>query len=125
VPDVRAKWRVEIETHIPKIIERLAAAAVAGDVQAAGLLLARCVPPVRPEAATVRLDVPEGASTADAVRAVLAAVAAGRLAPDAAKNIVDVITAGRQLEVVEELAERVRLLEQQQRGEHEDDRQPD
>lgn len=102
---------------MPAIIERLAAEALAGDVSAAGLLLARCVPAVRPEAATVRVDLPQDATPAEIARHVLAAVAAGSLPHDVAKSIADVVAAVRQLEAVEELAERVRALESAQRGE--------
>ena len=120
MPDIRARWRREIEAHIPAIIERLAAEALAGDVSAAGLLLARCVPAVRPEAATVRVDLPEDATPAEIARRVLAAVAAGSLPHDAGRSIAETLAAVRTLETIDALAERVANLERS-RSEHADD----
>ena len=77
-----AKLRAAIAKHIPSIIDKLTTAALFGDVSAARLLLERVIAPLKAseDAAPLTLD---GTLTQQG-RAVVAAVAAGDLAPDRA-----------------------------------------
>ena len=55
-----AKLRAGIAERVPDILDRLTEAALAGDVQAARLLLERVLPPVKPVELPVELTLAEG-----------------------------------------------------------------
>ena len=74
------KMRAAIAGNVPAILESLTTAALAGDVQAARLLLERALPPIKPVEQSQPLSLPDGTLTEQG-RAVLASVAAGELAP--------------------------------------------
>ena len=75
-----ARMRAAIAGNVPAILDSLTSAALAGDVQAARLLLERALPPIKAVEATQALSLPDGTLTEQG-RAVLASVAAGELAP--------------------------------------------
>lgn len=85
-----AALRASIAGHVPEIIGRLVEAAKAGDVQAARLLLERVLPPIKPAELAAPLALPDG-TLAEQGRAVLAAVAAGELAPGAGAQLLAAI----------------------------------
>ena len=105
------KLRAAIGVHVPSIIEQLIAAAQGGDIQAARLILERVLPPIKAIEQAVELDLPEGGTLTEQGRAVLAAVAAGELAPgQGAQLLAAVGTLGKVTEL-DELAARVASLE--------------
>lgn len=106
-----AKLREGIAKDVPDIIKALTAAAKAGDVGAARLLLERAVPAVRPVELPVNVDMAPDASLSEQARAVLAAVAAGDLGAQQAAALLGAIgTAGRIAEG-DELRQRIEALE--------------
>ena len=100
-----AKMRAANTGNVPAILESLTTAALAGDVQAARLLLERALPPIKPVEQSQPLSLPDGTLT-DQGRAVLASVAAGELAPGQGA----IGTLARVSEV-DELARRIEALE--------------
>jgi Asp-tRNA(Asn)/Glu-tRNA(Gln) amidotransferase B subunit len=86
-------------------------AALAGDIQAAQLVLNRVTPNLRAQSQTVEFDFDAAASLATQVEQVLAAVATGDIAPDTAKQIVESIGALAAVRQVDELARRLDALE--------------
>ena len=105
-----AKLRAAIAGKVPAILESLTAAALAGDVQAARLLLERTLPALKPAEQAQALHLPDGTLTTQG-RAVLAAVAAGELAPgQGAALLASIGTLARVVEV-DELARRLDVLE--------------
>ncbi|PKM15399.1 MAG: hypothetical protein CVV12_08795 [Gammaproteobacteria bacterium HGW-Gammaproteobacteria-2] len=80
-----------------------------GDVQALKLLLDRCLPPLRPVAGTVAVDL--HGSLAEQGRAVLSAVGAGTLPPDTGERLLAALVSQGRLIESTELAERVAKLE--------------
>ena len=91
--------------------QSLTAAALAGDVQAARLLLERALPPIKAVELAQAVAIPNEGSLTDQGRAVLAAVAAGELAPgQGAALLASIGTLARVVEV-DELARRLDVLE--------------
>lgn len=107
-----AKLRAAIAGNVPAILESLTTAALAGDVQAARLLLERALPPIKAVEATQALSLPDGTLTQQG-RAVLAAVAAGELAPGQGAALLGAIGTLARVAEVDELAARITQLEQQ------------
>ena len=105
-----AKLRAAIAGNVPAILESLTTAALAGDVQAARLLLERALPPIKPVEATQALSLPDGTLTEQG-RAVLAAVAAGDLAPGQGAQLLAAIGTLGKVAEIDELAARVAALE--------------
>lgn len=105
-----AKLRAAIAEHVPAIIQQLVQAALSGDVQAARVLIDRVIPVLKPREEAAPLRLPDGSLTAQA-RAVLAAIAAGQLAPgQGAQLLAGIGTLARVVEL-DDLARRVALLE--------------
>ena len=93
-----------------KLARSLTTAALAGDVQAARLLLERALPPIKPVEQPQPLSLPDGTLTEQG-RAVLAAVAAGELAPGQGAALLGAIGTLARVAEVDELARRIEVLE--------------
>lgn len=105
-----AKLRAAIAGNVPAILESLTTAALAGDVQAARLLLERALPPIKPVEQPQPLSLPDGTLTVQG-RAVLAAVAAGELAPGQGAALLGAIGTLARVAEVDELTRRIEALE--------------
>ena len=105
-----AKLRAAIAGNVPAILQSLTAAAMAGDVQAARLLLERTLPALKPAEQAQALHLPDGTLT-DQGRAVLAAVAAGELAPGQGAALLGAIGTLARVAEIDELAARITALE--------------
>jgi len=106
------KLRTAIAGDIPEILDAMKTAAKQGDVQAAKLLLDRCLPALKPGEAPVHLSL-EGTPT-EAARAVLGALSAASITPDqAAKLLQGLGTLARIIEL-DELTARIEALEARQ-----------
>lgn len=105
------KLREAIGEHVPEIIDQLVTAARGGDVQAARLILERVLPPIKAIEQLQAINL-TGETLTDQGRAVLAAVAAGELAPGQGAQLLAAIgTLGKVVEV-DELAARIAALEE-------------
>jgi len=111
LPDRRRELRDLIRPHVPELVEQARALAAAGDAAAIRLLLDRALPPLKPAAEPVAFTMPADASLADQARAVVAAVAAGKLDPITGRNLVDALASVGRLVEVEELLRRIEALE--------------
>lgn len=111
IPDRRVAWRQELAGELPAILAKLIQQAKEGDTAAAGLILSRCAAPLRAAGEPVTFDLPTGPGLADAGRGILAAIAAGKLAPDTGAQLVAAL--GQLAKVIEgdELARRIAELE--------------
>ena len=107
-----AKLRAAIAASVPAILQSLTSAAIAGDVQAAKVLLERVLPALKPAEQAQAVNIPEGTLT-DKGRAVLDAVAAGELAPGQGAALLTAIGTLARVVEVDELTERIKRLEQQ------------
>lgn len=106
-----AKLRAGIAKEIPAILKNLKTAALAGDVGAARLLLERVIAPLKAseEAAPVALT---GDTLTEQGKSVIAAVAAGELAPSQAASLLASLGTLAKLEEADELKRRIEALEQ-------------
>lgn len=104
------KLRAAIAGHLPEIIEQLVTKARAGDSQAARLLLERVLPPMRPVEQAQPILLPSG-SLSDQGRAILAAIAAGQLAPGQGAQLLSAIAGLCRVVELDELARRLTALE--------------
>jgi Family of unknown function (DUF5681) len=102
--------REKLADDIPEILATLSAMAKQGDSQAARLILERVLPPLKPEESPAPIALPEGTLTAQG-HAVLAAVAAGGLAPSQAAQLIAALGTLAKISEVDELAERITQLE--------------
>ena len=110
-----AKIRAAIAADVPGILKALTEQALAGDVQAARLLLDRTVPALKPVEPSQALTLPDGSLTEQG-RAVLASVAAGELAPGQGAGLIAAIGALARVAEIDELAQRIEALEQRAGG---------
>lgn len=103
--------RAALAEDVSAIIEQVVAQARAGDLQAARIILDRVLPPLRAESAAVMLPKLAEGTLAERGNAVLTALAAGKIGPDAALPILNGLLGVARLMEVDELAERVARLE--------------
>ena len=105
-----AKLRQGIAGHLSAIIGRLVEQAIEGDTGAAKLLLERTVPALKAAELAEPLALPDGSLTEQG-RAVLAAVADGRLAPGQAAQLLAGLGALARVTELDELSARLDALE--------------
>ena len=105
-----AKLRASMAEHVPALVAVLLERAKAGDIGAARLLLERTVAPLKAAEQAAPLALPAG-NLADQGRAVVAAIAAGELAPSQGAALLASIATLAKLIEVDELARRIEVLE--------------
>ena len=106
-----AKLRAAIAQDVPQILEALKAQALAGDVQAARLLLERTIAPLKAVEPPQPLTLPDGSLTEQG-RAVLASVADGEIAASQGAALVAAIGTLARVVEIDELAARIEAREQ-------------
>lgn len=105
-----AKLRAAIAGQLPEFIEKLTQAALSGDVSAARLLLERVIPPMRAAEEAAELTMPGGTLT-ERGSALLAAMAAGDLAPSQGAAVLAALGTLAKLKETDELTRRIEALE--------------
>ena len=105
-----AKLRAAIGERVPELLAAMMARALEGDVGAARLLLERAIAPLKAIEQPQALSLPAGSLT-DQGRAVLAAVAAGELAPGQGAQLLTAIGTLGKIAELDELAARITALE--------------
>ena len=105
------KLRASITPEVPAILSSLVAAAKAGDMQAARLILERVLPPLKGTEQAVELQFPEGGTLTAKADAVFSAAAAGELAPGQAAQMIAALGTLAKIIEVDELAARITALE--------------
>ncbi len=111
VPNPQARIRQMIGDDLPRILATLRDRALDGDVQAASLLLSRCLPALRPTSAAVELP-GAGDTLSQRAEAIAAAAVAGHLPPDAAADLMGVLANQARIKEVAELEARITALEE-------------
>ncbi len=104
--------RAAIAARVPEILQKLITQALEGDTGAARLLLERAIAPLKAMEPTQPITLPDGTLT-DQGRAVLAAVAAGALAPGQGSQLITAIGALARVAEIDELERRMTAMEQQ------------
>jgi hypothetical protein len=97
---------------LPAVIDALLVAAKGGDTTAAGILLSRSLPPLRPAREHVIVDgISADASPAEIALAVTRAAAAGTLPADVAAELASALSSLAKVREVEDLATRIAEIE--------------
>lgn len=89
-------------------------AAKEGDLQACNIVLARVAPAIKPQAERVAFDFDPTAPVPQQIEAVLAAIAAGVLAPDVGQTIISALGTLADARAVADLEDRIVTLEARQ-----------
>ena len=105
-----AKMRAAMAEHVPALVAVLVQRAMDGDIGAARLLLERTIAPLKVSEETARLALPDGTLTEQG-RAVVAAVAAGELAPGQGAALLASLGTLAKLTEADELERRIAALE--------------
>ena len=105
-----ARLRASIAEKVPDILAKLTELAMAGDVQAARLLIERVLPPVKAVEMPVEMSLAEG-GLSDQARQILSAAAGGVLAPDQAAALIGALAAVAKITETDELMRRIEALE--------------
>ena len=108
-----AAIRAAIADRVPELLTAMMTRALDGDVGAARLLLERAVAPLKAAEQPQALSLPDGTLT-DQGRAVLAAVAAGELAPGQGAALLGAIGTLARVTELDELTNRIKALEEKQ-----------
>lgn len=108
--------RAMLESNAEEVVAAVLAKALEGDATAQRLVLDRLCPPLRPVAEPFHLPLPRGgAKDADALlalsKAILAAVAGGRLTPDEGAALAGLVEQHRKLLETTDLEQRLASLE--------------
>ena len=106
-----AEMREALAADLVGIINTVKARALAGDMQAARIILDRLVPSLRPVEMPAVLTLPAGATLAGQAQAVVNAAAAGELAPSQAAQIVTALGGVAKIIEATELLKRIEALE--------------
>ena len=106
-----AEMREALAADLGSIIDTVKARALAGDMQAARIILDRLVPSLRPVEMPTVLTLPAGATLAGQAQAVIDAAAAGELAPSQAAQIVTALGGVAKIIEATELLKRIEALE--------------
>ncbi|MEG8219633.1 hypothetical protein OSJ57_03215 [Sphingomonas sp. HH69] len=96
------------------IVAVLVGRALEGDTNAASIVLAKCLPSIKAQAEKVNFEFDATAPISDQVAQVLDAVAAGAVAPDVGRLIIDSIKSLADVRASEELEARIAALEEKQ-----------
>lgn len=114
IVDKRTRVTQALMDDAPKVARVVIDAALAGDVQAAGLVLSRGAPALRAQTERVEFDFDASASVTEQAEAVLQAIADGKVAPDVGKQILDGISTLYGIKQIAELEARLQALEDNQ-----------
>ena len=114
IVDKRHKVTAALLDDAQHIAGVVVAAAKAGDLQAAGLVLSRVMPTLASQAEKVQFDLDPSAPLGKQVEQVLAAMKDGEIAPDNAKRIIETIESLGAIREMDDIEERLAELEAQQ-----------
>lgn len=95
----------------PAVARVVVDAALAGDMQAAGLVLSRLLPPVRAQAERVQFELTSDRPLSEQAQEILQAVADGKLDADTARILIGCIQSVSGIKATEELEQRIIVLE--------------
>ncbi len=105
----RAQFRAAMAPHLPAILEKLGEAAVAGDLQAIRIVSDKLYPNLRPTSDDVNIKAV--GSPAERAEAIVDAMVSGRMTPEAAKTVIEVLGVQSRLIEQSEVIQRIEALE--------------
>ena len=93
------------------LLQSIIESALAGDTSAAALLVGRLYAPLRPIQPAEQFPM-AGTTATEKASSILDAIAAGRLAPDVGKGLIEAVGTLLKIREVDELAQRLEVIEQ-------------
>ncbi len=102
--------REAIREELPSILRNLIELARGGDTQAAGVLLSRALPPLRPVSEATPIPTP-GESLGERAEAVSAAALSGVISPTTAAELMSVLSGHARITEIADLEQRITALE--------------
>lgn len=111
IVDKRQKLQKVFTDNGEALVEAAVVAALAGDMQALNMALARVVPPIKAQTERVQFDLDPELSLSEQARQILVAVSEGKLDADTARILIGCIQSVASIRAVEELEQRIITLE--------------
>lgn len=111
IPDRRLLATRQMLDEMRAIVSVLIGKALEGDTNAASIVLSKTLPSIKAQAEKVNFDFDATAPISDQVAQVLDAIAAGAVAPDVGRLIIDSIKSLSDIRATEELSARIEALE--------------
>jgi hypothetical protein len=111
LPDKRLLATRQMLEEMRAIVSVLIGKALEGDTNAASIVLAKTLPSIKAQAEKVNFDFDATAPISEQVAQVLDAIAAGAVAPDVGRLIIDSIKSLSDIRATEELSARIEALE--------------
>lgn len=112
LPDKRLLATQSMLEEMRGIVAVLIGKALEGDTNAASIVLAKTLPSIKAQAEKVNFDFDATAPISEQVAQVLDAIAAGAVAPDVGRLIIDSIKSLSDVRATEELSARIEALEE-------------
>jgi hypothetical protein len=104
--------REAIAANAPGIVKTLTNAALAGDVQAARVLLDRVLPALKAESLPVRIAGLDAGTLTQRAENALKAAGDGEVAPDTAASLIAAVAALTKIKEIDEIEARIKALEE-------------
>jgi hypothetical protein len=111
IVDRRQKLQAAFADDAVAIAKVVIAQALEGDMQAAGIALARLMAPLKAVGERVEFQLDPHRPLADQAKQILAAVAGGKVDPETGKTLIGCLSAVANIEAVAELENRIIVLE--------------
>ena len=116
IPDKRLLATQQMLDEMRNIVAVLIGKALEGDTGAAAVVLSKTLPTLKAQAEKVCFDFDADASVSEQVAQVLDAIAAGAVAPDVGRLIIESVKALCDVRATEQLEARIRVLEEARVG---------
>jgi hypothetical protein len=116
IPDKRLLATQQMLDEMRNIVAVLIGKALEGDTGAAAVVLSKTLPTLKAQAEKVSFEFDAAAPISEQVAQVLDAIAAGAVAPDVGRLIIDSIKALSDVRATEELEARIAALEEARLG---------
>lgn len=116
IPDRRLLATQQMLDEMRNIVAVLVGKALEGDTNAASIVLSKVMPSIKAQAEKVSFDFDAGAPISEQVAQVLDGIAAGAVAPDVGRLIIESIKALSDVRATEQLEARIAALEEARVG---------
>jgi len=116
IPDKRLLATQQMLDEMRNIVAVLVGKALEGDTNAASIVLSKVMPSIKAQAEKVNFEFDATAPISEQVAQVLDAIAAGAVAPDVGRLIIESIKALSDVRATEELEARIAALEEAKLG---------
>ena len=116
IPDKRLLATQQMLDEMRNIVAVLVGKALEGDTNAASIVLSKVMPSIKAQAEKVCFEFDANAPISEQVAQVLDAIAAGAVAPDVGRLIIESIKALSDVRATEELEARIAALEEAKLG---------